>query len=442
MNIKLSDHFTYSKLIRFTIPSVIMMIFTSVYGVVDGLFVSNYAGKTAFAAVNLIIPFLMIFGAIGFMIGTGGTALVSKTLGEGNLKKANGIFSMLVYVSIISGFLFSMTGLFFLEPVARFMGAEGELLHGCLIYGRILLPVTVAFILQNVFQVFLAAAEKPVLGLVITVISGITNIILDWVFVGIFKMGIPGAAIATGISQIVGGFIPLIYFSFPNSSLLRLGKPDFDKKALFKTCTNGSSEMMTNLSMSLVSMLYNIQLMKMAGENGIAAYGVVMYVNFIFVSLFIGYSVGTAPVIGFHYGAGNTDELKSLKGKSFVIIGISSLFITLAAELLAHTVSKLFAGYDPVLFEMTKRAFMLNSISFLFTGLNIFASSFFTALNNGPVSAIISFARTLLFQVISVLSLPLILKLDGIWLSVVFAELLALGVSGYFIIKLQSKYKY
>lgn len=442
MKIRLSDHFTYPKLLRFILPSVAMMIFTSVYGVVDGYFVSNFVGKTPFAAVNFIMPFLMLFGGIGFMFGTGGSALVSKIMGEGRTEKANRIFSLIVYTSILVGVTISALGILFLRPVAALLGAEGELLESCVIYGRIILCSTPFFILQMEFQSFFVAAEKPQLGLWVTVFSGVTNMVLDALFIVVFQWGIVGAAVATATSQVVGGAVSLLYFFFPNSALLHLGKTRFDGAALWKTCTNGSSELMSNISMSLVGLLYNIQLMRYAGEDGVAAYGVLMYVNLFFLSVFIGYAIGMSPIVSFHYGAGNADELKNLLKKSLVIIGLSSVVMFLLSETLAMPLSRLFVGYDPSLFELTRRGFTLYSFSFLFAGMSIFSSSFFTALNNGLVSALISFVRTLVFQVGAVLLLPLIFDIDGVWLSIVAAELMAFCFGSLFIILFRKKYRY
>ena len=359
--IKLSDHFSYRRLLRFTLPSIIMMLFTSIYGVVDGLFVSNFAGKTPFAAINFIMPFLMILGTLGFMFGTGGSALVSKTMGEGEREKANQLFSMIVYISIACGIVLSVLGILLIRPIAALLGAEGELLENCVLYGRIILITLTAFILQMEFQSFFVAAEKPGLGLVATIAAGVTNMVLDALFIAVFKWGLVGAATATAISQTVGGIVPLIYFFRPNASLLRLGKTKFDGKALFKTCTNGSSELMSNISMSLVSMLYNIQLMKYAGEDGVAAYGVLMYVNLVFLAVFIGYAIGTAPVIGYHYGADNHTELKSLLRKSFVIIGAFSICMLALSISLAKPLSTVFVSYDKVLYDMTVRGFYIYS---------------------------------------------------------------------------------
>lgn len=442
MNIQLSDHFNYKRLLRFSLPSIIMMIFTSVYGVVDGFFVSNFVGKTPFAAVNFIMPFLMILGSLGFMFGTGGGAYIAKTLGEGNHEKANQYFSLFIYVSTISGIVIMAAALIFLRPIAELLGAEGAMLDDCVLYGRIILTVLPALVLQYAFQSFFITAEKPQLGLMVSVAAGMTNIIGDALFVAVFHWGLAGAAAATALGQVVGGLLPLLYFARPNTSLLRLRKTTFDGRALLKACTNGSSELMSNISMSLVSMLYNIQLMKYAGENGVAAYGVLMYVNMIFLATFIGYSNGTAPITSYHYGAENHAEVKSLLRKSFVIIGTFSVSMFIIAEVMAMPLSKIFVGYDQELLAMTAKAFAIYSFSFLFSGIAIYGSAFFTALNDGLTSALISFLRTLLFQVVAVLLFPIIWDVDGIWISVVAAEIVAAFVTVLFIIGKRNKFHY
>lgn len=443
MNIRLSDHFSYGRLLRFVFPSVTMMLFTSVYGVVDGLFVSNYVGTTAFAAINLIMPFLMILGALGFMLGAGGSALVAKSLGEGDRDRALRSFSMLTYVTIGGGILFSGIGIVLLRPISILLGAQGAMIRYCVSYGRIILLALTAFMLQNLFQSFLITAEKPKLGLAVTVAAGVTNMVLDFVFIALFEWGVEGAALATAISQTVGGVIPLFYFfNKKNKSLLHLVRTKPNGKILFKACTNGSSELMVNLSMSIVNMLYNFQLMKFAGENGVAAFGVIMYVAFVFVSIFIGYSIGSAPIVSYHYGANNRSELRNLLKKSLVLMSIFGVVMTSLAQALSFPLSHVFVGYDAELMQLTQRAFMIYSLSYIFTGLNIFSSSFFTALGNGGVSATISFLRTLLFQMGSILLLPLILQLDGIWFAVVVSELLALGISVFFLLLEQNRYGY
>lgn len=442
MKISLSEHFDYKKLLRFTFPTIIMLIFTSVYGVVDGFFVSNFAGKEPFTAVNFIMPVLMLLGCFGFMFGTGGGALISKTMGEGKSEKAKGIFSLIVYTSIICGILLAVLGFIFIEPIAKFLGAEGQLLTDSIRYANIILIAIPAYILQYEFQCLLVTAGKPNLGLYITIAAGLTNIVLDALFVAVFKWGLEGAAAATAISQFVGGIIPLIYFACPNKSLLRLSKANLDFKALFNTCTNGASELMSNVSMSIVNMLYNAQLLKYAGEDGIAAYGVLMYVMFIFQSVFLGYSVGTAPIISYHYGAQNHSELKSLLKKSLVLTGIFSIAMFAAAQALAKPLSNIFVGYDEGLFNMTVRAFSIFAFLFLFSGFAIFGSSFFTALNNGFVSAAISFLRALVFQIAAVLILPLIWQIDGIWMSTAVAEFLAVIVTIIFLKANKKRYQY
>lgn len=442
MSIKLSDSFSYKRLIQFTLPSVAMMVFTSIYGVVDGFFVSNYAGKTAFAAVNLIMPFLMLLGTVGFMFGTGGSALVAKYMGQGRAEKANRLFSLFVYFSAVLGTVISVLAFIFIRPIAVALGADGAMLQNCVLYGRIIIAAAPAFILQQEFQSFFVTAQKPTLGLIATVVSGVTNMVLDALFVGGFGWGIAGAAAATAFSQLVGAVIPLCYFFRKNNSPLRLGKTGYNGKALLKAAANGSSELMSNISMSLVNMLYNFQLMKYAGENGVASYGVLMYVNFVFIAVFIGYSIGMAPVVSFHFGAGNHGELRSLRRKSFVLIGGCSVAMLLLAELFSTPLARFFVGYDAELLQLTARGFQIFSFSFLFAGLSIFGSAFFTALNDGLTSAFISFLRTLVFQVAAVLLLPLIFGIDGIWFSVVAAELVACAVSLIFIAAKRKKYGY
>lgn len=442
MKIKLSDHFTYSKLLRFVFPSIIMMIFTSIYGVVDGLFVSNFAGKTAFASINLVMPFVMILGGIGFMIGTGGTALVSKVLGEGKKEKANKIFTMMIIFTLLLGALLSVIGVFSMPWVADFLGATEEMMADCILYGRIVTGFTVAFMLQNVFQSFLIAAEKPKLGLLATVLAGVTNMALDAIFIIVFKWGVAGAAIATGLSQCVGGIFPLIYFSRDNSSLLRLTNTKLEIKPILNACGNGSSELMSNISSSVVSMIYNFQLMKYVGEDGVSAYGVLMYVQFIFVAIYIGYAIGCAPITGYHFGAQNHVELKNMLRKSAFLSAISGIVLTILAIVLSSPLAKLFVGYDEELYELTRHAFSLFSYSFLLAGFNIFTSSFFTALNNGAVSAVISFMRTLIFQTSSVLILPIFFGVDGIWWAITVAEVFAFILSLIFLFAKREKYHY
>lgn len=444
MRIQLSDHFTYGKLIRFTMPSIAMMIFTSVYGVVDGFFVSNFAGKTPFSAVNLIMPFLMIVATVGFMFGTGGTALVAKIFGEGDKEKANKYFSLFVYVSFALGVIFAILGIVFIRPISALLGAEGELLENCVVYARIILAALPFYVLQLLFQSFFPAAEKSQLGLAVTVLAGVTNMVLDAVLVILLpqEYKLAGAAIATAMSQFVGGVIPLFYFFRKNNSILRLGKTSFDGKAILKVCANGSSEFMSNVSMSIVGMLYNIQLLKYAGENGVAAYGVMMYVSMIFSAAFIGYSIGVAPVISYHNGAQNYKESKGLLRQSLIMIGVFGVGMVAAAELLALPLSNIFVGYDAELMNLTVSGFKIFALSFIFMGFAIFSSGFFTALNDGLTSALISFLRTLVFQIAAVLLLPLIWEIDGVWISIVVAEVMAAAISAFFLVVKRKKYHY
>lgn len=440
--IQLSDHFTYRRLLRFTFPSIIMLIFTSIYGVVDGFFVSNFAGKTSFAAVNFIMPVLMILGCIGFMFGTGGSALISRTMGEGDAQRANELFSLIIYTSIGCGIVLALLGILLLRPIASAIGATGDMLDDCVRYGRIILVALPFFLLQNEFQCLFVTAEKPHLGLYVTVASGIANMVLDAFFIAGFSWGLVGAAVATAVSQLIGGVIPMVYFCRENNSRLRLVRFHFDGRAILQTCTNGASELMSNISMSIVGVLYNLQLIQYAGEDGIAAYGVLMYVSMIFQAIFIGYAVGMAPVVGYHYGAMNLKELKSLFKKSLMLIGIFSMAMFVAGELLGKPLSALFVGYDADLQAMTIHAFAIFSFSFLFSGISIFGSSFFTALNDGLTSALISFLRTLVCQMAAILIFPLLWQLEGIWFSIAAAEAMALGITLLFLYEKRNRYHY
>lgn len=444
MKIQLSDHFSYGRLLRFTAPSIAMMIFTSVYGVVDGFFVSNYAGKTPFAAVNLIMPFLMVIATVGFMFGTGGSALVAKSFGEGEPERANRNFSLFVYVSFALGVMLAVLGIVFIRPISIRLGAEGALLDNCVVYARIILAALPFYVLQLLFQSFFVTAEKPQLGLAVTVSAGLTNMVLDAVLVISLpqQYKLAGAALATALSQVVGGTVPLFYFARKNSSILRLGRTSFDGRAILKACTNGSSEFMSNVSMNIVGMLYNTQLLKFAGENGVAAYGVMMYVSMIFSAAFIGYSIGTAPVVSYHDGARNFPELKSLLRKSLVVIGLFGVCMVASAELLSSRLARMFVGYDAALMELTVSGFQIFALSFIFMGFAIYGSSFFTALNDGLTSAAISFLRTLVFQVAAVLLLPTIWDIDGIWMSIVVAEFMAVVLTAAFLATKRRKYHY
>lgn len=442
MNISLSEHFTYKKLFLFTIPSIAMMIFTSIYGVVDGIFVSNIVGETAFTAVNFIMPVLMVLSSVGFMFGAGGSALVSKTLGEGDSERANSIFSLIVYASFAVGVILAALGIVFMRSIAAALGAEGAMLDSCTLYGRIVVSALPMFMLQQEFQSLFITAERSRLGLAVTLIAGVLNMIFDALFMAVFRWGVAGAAAATAISQIAGGVIPLVYFFRKNTSLLRLGKTRLDFKALGKTCSNGSSEFVSQGSMSVVNMLYNYQLIKYAGEGGVAAYGVMMYVNLVFLAIFIGYSVGAAPIVGFNFGAQNHAELKNLRRKSTFIILAASIVMVVVSQLSASGLAGIFIADNPELREFTTRGFRFFAILFMFAGINIFGSSFFTALNNGAVSALISFLRTLVFQISAVLILPLFWGSDGIFISVAFAELLSCVLTIVFLITKRKKYNY
>ncbi|WP_131072828.1 MATE family efflux transporter [Clostridioides difficile] len=440
--IQLSDNFNYKRLLKFTFPTIIMLVISSIYGVVDGYFVSNFVGKTAFTAVNFIMPFLLILGCIGFLFGTGGGALIAKTMGEGKKEEANEQFSLLIVTSAGCGIILAVLGIVTMPWIASAMGADGQLLTDSILYGCVVIIAIPAYILQCEFQCLFATAEKPKLGLYVAIMAGITNIVLDALFITVFKWGLVGAALATAIGQYVGGIIPLLYFSRQNNSLLKFKKPKFDCDVLKKTVANGSSELMTNVSTSVVSMLYNAQLLKYAGEDGVASYGVLLYVALLFQAVFIGYSVGTAPIISYHYGAKNYDELKNLRKRSLIVIICFAVFMFIIGEFLSKPIAFIFVGYDNNLMEMTLRAFMIYSFSFLFSGFGVFGSSFFTALNDGLTSALISFMRILVFQVVSVLIFPIFWGVNGIWFSIVGAEILATIMTAFFIIRKQKKYHY
>lgn len=442
-SIQLSDHFTLPRLMRFCLPSIVMMVFTSIYGVVDGLFVSNVVGKTAFAAVNLIMPFNMILGGVGFMIGTGGSALTAKYLGEQKAELARRVFSMMVYITLIIGVSLSILGIIFAKPVAYLLGATDDMIENCVIYARTCLIFNTAFMLQNVFQSYLVTAEKPKLGLFVTIAAGCTNVGLDALFISVFQWEVAGAALATGISQLIGGVLPLIFFLRKNNgSKLHLVRTRLELRPILQACSNGASEFMTNISSSLVSMLYNFQLMRLTGENGVSAYGVLMYVQLVFAAIFIGYSIGTAPIVGYNFGAQNHPELKNMLKKSIILMLSIGVVMVGLAQLLAAPLAGIFVGYDIELYNLTCHAFRLFSIAFLLCGFNIFCSSFFTALNNGAISAAVSFLRTLVFQLLAVLILPEILDLDGVWISVTFAEFCAFIISLIFLITKRKKYHY
>lgn len=442
MTAEFSGEFNTRRLLKYAVPSIVMMVFTSIYSVVDGFFVSNFAGKTPFAAVNLIMPYLMILGCVGFMFGTGGSALIAKTLGQGDRKKANEIFSFVVVACFITGVILAILGIVALPAVAKALKAEGRLYDDALLYARIILAALPFYVLQYEFQCLFACAGKPKLGLHVTVAAGVTNMVLDALFCAVFPWGIAGAAAATAVSQFIGGVVPIIYFVRKNTSILQLGRFRFDGKVLLKTCTNGSSELMSNISASIVSMLYNLQLMKYLGENGIAAYGVLMYVSMIFQAVFIGYAVGTSPVVAYKYGEDDRDELHCLLRRSIRVIAVFAIAMFAVGELLASPLAKIFVSYDKELMELTVHAFRIFSFSFLFSGFAIYGSSFFTALNDGLTSALISFLRTLVFQVAAVLLFPLILDVEGIWLSIVAAEVMAVICTVLFLIGKRKKYGY
>ncbi len=445
MRIQISDHFSYGKLIRFTTPSIVMMIFTSVYGMVDGFFVSNFVGKTAFASVNLIIPYLQILGGVGAMLGVGGSALVAKTLGEGRVRRARQYFTMMMWMMLASGILFSVLGIATLRPVSYLFGASEAMIDDCVTYGTICLIFNTALLAQYTFQSYLVVAEKPKFALGIVVIAGCCNMVLDFIFMydKAFGMGIEGAALATGLSQLVASVIPFFWFlSKRNRSALRFTRTRIEFRPVFKACANGVSEMLSSVSGSVTGTLYNRQLMKYAGENGVAAYGVVMYAAFIFLGVFTGYSSAAAPIMSYHYGADDHKEMKNILKKSLVLLGTSAIVLTALAIGFARPLSAIFVGYDEGLLDLTTKAFRICAAPFLIMWFNMYTSSFFTALNDGPVSAVISFMRALVLPVICIIVMPIIWKLDGVWYSLVASECLGIFVSLRFMLTRRKKYGY
>ena len=440
--ISISDNFTYKKLFKFVLPSIVMMVVISVYGVVDGLFVSNFVGKTAFASLNLIMPFIMILGGTGFMIGTGGTALVSKILGEGDKEKANKTFTMMVLFTVILGAILTIFGIAVMRPVVKILGASDDMVEYSVLYGRIVVGFTIFFMLQNLFQSFLVVAEKPNLGLLVTILAGVTNGIFDALFIVVFKWGIVGAAVATGMGQMVGSIIPIVYFAKKNNSLLRFTKTKLEWRPILASCANGSSELLTNVSSSVVSMLYNKQLMKFYGENGVSAYGMIMYVQFIFLAIIIGYSVGSAPIVGYNFGAENTTELKNVFKKSMIVLSVAGVVLAGLAELLAVPLAKLFVGYDSDLSSLTVHAFRITSIAFIFSGITVYSSGFFTALNNGLISAVLSMLRSLVLQITFVFLLPYLFGVEGIWWAIFATEAGAFLVAIIFFALEKKRYQY
>lgn len=440
MRIQLSDHFTYNKLIRFTMPNIFMMILLQIYWCIDGFFLSNFAGKTSLAAVNLVVPLWIILASLGFVFAAGGTAYVSKTLGEGNREGANKFFSLFIYANIVYGIITAIIAYFVAEPFAKFLGAEGKLLEESVLYIRIVSLVEPFFMLQTLFQQFFTTAEKPKLALYVTIAAGILNIILDAIFVWYLKWGILGAALATNICVFLSGVIPFLYFCLPNNSLLRLCRCNIDFKALKRAFLNGISEFVNSISGSVVSFLYNYQLMKYMGEDGVAAYGVMMFAYCLFQAVFTGYAVGNAPLFGFNYGARNAKELKNLLFKSLTLILIASIVLFCMGEIFAPTIAHVYVGYDKDLYNIAIHILRICSICFLFFGFHIFASDFFTALSDGVTSAKIAFLRSFVFEPAFIMLFPIYFEKDSIWWAVVIADIVCVFISAYYFIKKRDLY--
>ena len=440
--IQLSDHFDYKTLLKFTVPSVLMMVISSVYSIVDGLFVSNFAGSDGFAAVNLMMPIAMMISCIGFMAGAGGSALISKTLGEQKNDEARNQFSLIIYIILALSVVIGIAVFLFIPQIAAMMGAEGVIYTNCVIYGRILIAALPAFMLQILFQNFLVVAERPKMGMIIAISSGVTNIVLDALFVAGFRWGVGGAAAATVLGQVIGGLVPLAYFMMKKNHLLWFTKTKFHVETIKRTCSNGFSAFINNASMSLVGIVFNLRLMALMGSDGVVAYGVVMYVTYIISGVFMGYSTGISPVFSYNLGAGNKDEIKELFKKSLVSISVAAVILVALVMIFARNLAAIFVSYDDNLMTLTTEAIRLYNISFLIAGFNIFAAAFFAALNNGAVSGVLSLSRTLVFQLGCLFILPALMGSKGIWLSVTAAEIFAVLAALYFVAKNKGKYQY
>lgn len=439
----MNRHFTFGALVRFTLPTIAMMIFTSLYNVADGIFVSNFIGKTALAAVNLIWPVVMVFASVGLMMGAGGSALIAKTRGEGDDARANRYFTMCVIFAAALGAVLGIVGQAAMEPLVRLLGADGQLLDDTIVYGRWVMLALPFFVLQFAFETLCSTAGKPMLGFVVTVAAGLTNVLLDALFICGFGWGVAGGAIATALGQVVGGAVPIIYFARKgNSSFLRLVRTRLEARPLGKACVNGSSELVSNIAMSLVATLYNYQLLAYIGEDGVAAYSVIGYTAMIFSAIFMGYALGSSPLMSYQYGARNHREMHSILTKSLGFIAVVAVLMFAAAETLAPTLAAIFVSYDPELLAFTVQAYRIYAVAFLIMGLPMYGSAFFTSLNNGLVSALIAFLRTLVFECGAVIILPLVLGINGIWLSVSVAELCAAVLTVAFMVGLRNRYGY
>ena len=447
-SIHLSDHFTYKKILRFTIYPILMMLITSIYWIVDGFFISNYVGPSAFAGVNLIFPVVMIVACIGFMFGSGGAALVSKKLGEGDSDGANKTFSLITYVTLGTGLILSLIFFFLVRPIAMGFAsinqveASEAMIDSAEVYGRIMVGGVFLYIMQGYFHSFFSVNEKSSLGFLFTLISGLTNMLLDYLLIGVFRAGVVGAACASLSGMFISAVGPFLYFRFGKNNLIKLGKPRWNLNEITQSIANGSSEFVSNVSGSIVTIVFNVQLLKYIGEVGVSAYGIIGYVCFVFFAIFIGYSIGIAPVIGYNYGAKNPVELTNVLRKSFVIISVSGVAMTLLSAGLADPITRIFSAGVGELHTLGVRAMRIFSICYLMAGFSMFGSSFFTALNNGLISALISFCRTLVFQLGSVFVLPLIVGVDGIWFSIIVAEFLSMVMTIIFISARRRKYGY
>ena len=419
-----------------------MMLFTSMYGVVDGLYLSHFSGKEAFAAITLIIPLPLLIGAWAYMIGAGGSAVIAKAIASDRQKDANEYFSFLVLISVLGSILLAGIGEIFLEPCAKLLGANDEMLPFCMTYGRILIAAVPLYVLQNVFQSFLTVAEHPKIGLAINLVSAFLNMALNFVFIRITNEVVTAVALATVVSQFVGGITPFVFFVRSKSTTLRFGRPHMPMSLLGPVFANGVSEFVSEIFHPLASVMYNYKLMELTGLNGVAAYGVLMNVGFLFGSVFLGFAVGSAPLFTYKYEREDHDELHSLFIKSTISVVLMGFLLYGVACMIEGPFAAEFFGGDELLITMTEEAFALHSLSYMVMGLAVFASAFFTAIHDSRVSFLISFLRTLLFEVLAILLLPMLFDLNGVWAASLTSEVLTLLVTVGLLISKKEKYQY
>lgn len=438
----IAQEFNLISLLRFVAPTVVMLVFMSLYQMVDAVFVSKFVGENALSALNIVYPFPSIVIAVSIMLATGGSAIIARNMGEGKEKEAKENFSFIVLVGAVIGVAIATAGILFIEPLIYMLGATPSLYDYCYEYLFILVLSVPLSVFQMLFQSFFVTAGKPHLGLTLTVLGGVSNIVLDYVFIVLCGFGVSGAALATSIGYSIPGLFGLIYFAVSRKGTLYFVKPVFRWGVLFKCCINGSSEMVNNLAVAVTTFLFNVLMLKYEGEAGVAAITIVLYAQFLMTSAFMGFSSGIAPVVSFNYGSGNVRQLKKIFKISVWVIAVVSAAVFVIAETCSDVVIMVFTPAGSEVFGLTKYGFAIFSFSFLCTGMNIFASALFTAFSNGKISAILSFLRTFVFLTACLLFLPLFWGVDGIWLAVPVAEVMALFVSVYYLVRFKKVYQY